>query len=225
MKLSKKSLDVGFFCTELQADRDFWGNKLQLEFQGTLELGEGIVAHPTIQYRYKVQDSIIKVNDYQSDLPNGRGDPSGYSSLLIAGNVRAPSSFEVISGETITLVPKGHLGLTGLGITVTSENTDRLVDFYTEVMQFQSLGYRKVAAGETLIFIEDGKSGTETSTFVGTGFRYLTLHVTNADSALEEIAGRGGKIAMPPVDYGSIARLGFVTDPDGNWIEVAHVNK
>ena len=23
----------------------------------------------------------------------------------------------------------------------------------------------------------------------------------------------------------SIARLGFVTDPDGNWIEVAHVNK
>jgi len=49
--------------------------------------------------------------------------------------------------------------------------------------------------------------------------------VTNADSALEEIAGRGGKIAMPPIDYGSIARLGFVTDPDGNWIEVAHVNK
>ena len=82
-----------------------------------------------------------------------------------------------------------------------------------------------MAAGETLIFIEDGESGKETSTFVGTGFRYLTLHVTNADSALEEIAGRGGKIAMPPVDYGSIARLGFVTDPDGNWIEVAQVNK
>ena len=201
-----------------------WGNKLQLEFQGTLELGEGIVANSTIQYRYKVQDSIIKVNDYQSDLPNGRDDPSGYSSLLIPGNVRAPSSLKLSLGETITLVPKGHLGLTGLGITVTSENTDRLVDFYTEVMQFQSLGYRKVVAGETLIFIEDGKAERETSTFVGTGFRYLTLHVTNADSALEEIAG-SGKIAMPPVDYGSIARLGFVTDPDGNWIEVAHVNK
>ena len=60
---------------------------------------------------------------------------------------------------------------------------------------------------------------------MGTGFRYLTLHVTDADSALEEIAGRGGKIAIPATNYGSIARLGFVTDPDGNWIEVAHVNK
>ena len=225
MELSKKHLDAGFFCTETKTDRHFWGNEILLEFQGTLELGEDIVACPTIQYRYIAGGSIVKVNAYEGELPNTKREPSGYSGLFVAGDVQAPKSFRLLSGETIILIPNGHLGIVGLGVSVTSNNPERLVEFYTDVMQFKKIGEREVAAGETLIFVKEGEGGTNTSTFVGTGFRYLTLHVTDADSALQEINDRGGKISMEPIDYGSIARLGFVTDPDGNWIEVAHVNR
>ncbi len=225
MELAKRHLDAGFFCSDLESDRDFWHSQIKLEFQGTLELGETLVAHPTTQYRYAAGGSIVKVNHYQGELPHNDQEPSGYHGVAVASDVKEPQAYKTLSGEAVNIVPNGFDDITGIGISVISQDPEKLLQFYTDIMEFEKVGPRKIKAGETVIFVDEGEGGTETSTFSGTGFRYMTVHVVNADIALKGISNRGGTISMEPIDYGKIARLGFVTDPDGNWIEVAHVNR
>ena len=225
MNLKKKHLDAGLFCTDAKSNRYFWHSEINLDFQGTLELGETLVTHPTTQYRYEAGGSIVKVNHFQGELPHSELEPSGYRGIDIAGNVDEPEAYKTLSGVTVNVVPRGFENITGIGISLVSEDPDRLLNFYTKVMEFDKITPNKILAGETVIFLEEGKGGTKTPTFAGTGFRYITVHVTNADIALKGITERGGTISMKAIDYGQIARLGFVTDPDGNWIEVAHVNR
>ena len=225
MDLSKRHLDAGFFCTEVRSDREFWNSKINLEFQGTLELGGDLVNQPTTQYRYVAGGSIIKVNHYQGDLPHTDIESSGYKGVLVASTVKDFQVYRTLSGESVNVVPTGTDQITGIGILVHSPDPGRLLHFYTNIMEFEKIGPSRVKAGETVIFVDEGPGGSVTSTFAGTGFRYITVHVVNADSALQGISNRGGTISIRPIDYGKIARLGFVTDPDGNWIEVAHVNR
>jgi predicted enzyme related to lactoylglutathione lyase len=45
--------------------------------------------------------------------------------------------------------------------------------------------------------------------------------VKDVDAAHAWLVGRGAKVALPPTDFGRLARIMFVTDPDGNYIEFA----
>ena len=51
------------------------------------------------------------------------------------------------------------------------------------------------------------------------GFRYFTFLVKDVDATREILKSRGAKIAVEPVDFGKIARIMMVADPDGNWVE------
>jgi catechol 2,3-dioxygenase-like lactoylglutathione lyase family enzyme len=53
------------------------------------------------------------------------------------------------------------------------------------------------------------------------GFRYFTFLVKDVDATREILKSRGAKIAVEPVDFGKIARIMMVADPDGNWVEFA----
>jgi len=55
---------------------------------------------------------------------------------------------------------------------------------------------------------------------VGGGIDYLIqFMVKDVDATHAWLVGRGAKVAMPPTDFGRLARIMFVTDPDGNYIE------
>ncbi len=54
-----------------------------------------------------------------------------------------------------------------------------------------------------------------------TGIRYFTFSVKDTDAAAKWLTERGAKIVMPPTDFGKLARIMFVADPDGNFIEFA----
>jgi lactoylglutathione lyase len=53
------------------------------------------------------------------------------------------------------------------------------------------------------------------------GYRYLTVQVRNCDAEHAGIVARGGAEGRAPVTLGTTARISFVRDPDGNWIEIS----
>ena len=55
----------------------------------------------------------------------------------------------------------------------------------------------------------------------GPGFRYITVQVFDVDQEHAGILARGGSEGRPPLTLGKVARISFVRDPDGNWIEIS----
>lgn len=57
----------------------------------------------------------------------------------------------------------------------------------------------------------------------GEGLDHLGVEVDDPRALIERLVRLGGRIAIPPwVETGRLGPylIGFVTDPDGNWIEV-----
>jgi catechol 2,3-dioxygenase-like lactoylglutathione lyase family enzyme len=54
-----------------------------------------------------------------------------------------------------------------------------------------------------------------------TGIRLITAHVPDVDALHAQLQARGVNIKVPPHDFQGLARVMFVTDPDGNFIELA----
>jgi glyoxylase I family protein len=54
-----------------------------------------------------------------------------------------------------------------------------------------------------------------------TGIRLMTAFVPDVDAAVAELRERGVTIKSEPSDFGGVARVAFIADPDGNWIELA----
>jgi lactoylglutathione lyase len=55
----------------------------------------------------------------------------------------------------------------------------------------------------------------------GPGFRYITIQVWDVDAEHAGIVDRGGAEGRPAITLGTTARISFVRDPDGNWIEIS----
>jgi glyoxylase I family protein len=52
-----------------------------------------------------------------------------------------------------------------------------------------------------------------------TGIRLITAFVDDVDALHQELVGRGVTIKIAPYDFEDSARVMFIADPDGNWIE------
>ena len=213
MRLAKPHLDIGLFTADIAAHRAFWGETVGLRLDHELELRPGWVQH-----RFDALDSVIKINHFVDPLPSW--PPSGYRALTIA---RDGPTWEGRhpGGELVRLVPPGTDGIVGVGITVVTPEPARMMAFYLEAMEFDEVGPTTARCGDTLLFVTKGTGGTATSDFIAPNFRYLTLQIFDADRACAEIVARGGRLALAPVSFGTVARYGFVADPDGNWIEIS----
>ena len=55
----------------------------------------------------------------------------------------------------------------------------------------------------------------------GPGYRYFTVQVFEVDREHAGILARGGAEGRAPLTLGKVARISFVRDPDGNWIEIS----
>lgn len=214
MRLAKPHLDIGLFTNDIASHRAFWTETVGLRLDHELEFTGGIVQH-----RYDAHNSVIKVNHFPQPLP--LQPPSGYVGIAIAREGAEIWEGRHPGGERVRLAPPGTDGVTGIGITVSTPNPGRMMDFYTEVMEFEPVGPSSVRCGDSLLFVEQGPGGVETDDFIGPNFRYLTVQIFDADQACDQIVQRGGRLGKAPVTFGDVARYGFVCDPDGNWIEIS----
>ncbi|WP_308818724.1 VOC family protein [Pseudonocardia alni] len=215
MKLAKPHLDIGLFTNDVRAHRGFWADEVGVPFDHELPMGPGWAIH-----RFDAHGSVVKVNHRVEPLP--ARDPSGFATLTIAREgIGESRSLTGPGGEGVQLVEPGTDDVTRIGITITSPNPGRLVDFYATALEFDELGPDRLRCGDSILTVVEGPGGVDGPDHVAPGYRYLTVQIFDADREMAGVVRRGGRIARDPVDYPGIARYGFVADPDGNWTELS----
>lgn len=214
MKLAKQHVDFGLFTRNIEAHARFWGDAVGLRLDHKLPLRKGWVQH-----RYDAHDSVIKVNHHEDKMP--AWPPSGYVGLAIARDIERGWQGEHPDGGQVRLVPTGTDGIVGIGIMVRTPDPARMMAFYVDAMEFEAVAPTVARCGDTLFFVEKGAGGQWQDDFVAPGNRYLTVQIFDADAECAGIVARGGRMAQAVRNYGQVARVGFVADPDGNYIEIS----
>lgn len=144
-------------------------------------------------------------------------------------------------GNALELVglakPAGDKLRTRLQIGLTVADIARSRHFYGELLQLKeepemklpkSMGvvgnvrYGFVAGATTIKFWSRGELPVKTGApGRASGIRLMTAFVADVDAACAELRARGVAIKVEPYDFGELARVAFIADPDGNWIELA----
>lgn len=215
MELAKPHLDIGLFAKSIEPHRAFWSEAVGLPYDHVLKLGAGIHQH-----RFDMTGSVLKVNHSRTALEEPH--PSGITGLRIASAVTmTPQSLCDPDGNDVKLVPKGHDGVTGIGIDLRVNNRDAHRRFWCHVMQFASPEPGVYVCGDTRIFVREEGSVGRAQSWRGYGWRYLTVQVTDCQAEHRGVLARGGDEGEAPRRLGDVAVVSFVRDPDGNFIELS----
>ena len=213
-ELSKPCVDVGFFTNNCAAMLAFWCDRIGLPCEDAVEFNDGLT-----QYRHALADSVVKINTARGGVGQA---PTGYRELLIArSDITAPQYLHDPDGNAITLVPSGYAGVTGLGIRVAVSDRARQARFYRDSLGFEAVSESLFRCGNSTLLLDSDPACERGGHWVNAGARYFTVHVMRIDEAFDHMTARGAEIGERPYSIGRIARISFVRDPDGNWIEVA----
>jgi predicted enzyme related to lactoylglutathione lyase len=74
-----------------------------------------------------------------------------------------------------------------------------------------------------LLFREEPTGSNPPGEVTATGYRYMSLFVSNIDDLVAECERFGATVAMPVTEFQPGARFAFVEDPEGNRIELLDV--
>jgi lactoylglutathione lyase len=164
--------------------------------------------------------SVLKLNTARDPL--NEAPPASYREVLIAREgLHEPKRLVDPDGNPVTLVPAGHLGIRGIAVRLVVPDAAAQAAFYRDAMQFEALDERTFACGDSLLLVEEEPGTDRTEPVRAPGYRYLTVQVHDVDREHAGILSRGGQEGRPPVTLGTTARISFVRDPAGNWIEVS----
>ena len=193
----------------------FWGEEVGLPFEELLKVGGG-----THQLRHGLNGAVLKLNHVRDPLPDSGA--TGYSELLIAKDgVAAPKTLVDPDGNRVTLVPSGYEGITSAGMRMRVRSAAAFRRFYGETLGLEALAADRFRWGSTLFLLEEDATHRRCQAMAGIGFRYITVQVWDVDAEHARVVEGGGAEGRSPVTLGSTARISFVTDPDGNWIEIS----
>lgn len=215
MHLAKQHIDVGLFTNNREAMLSFWRDEVGLPFEELLAVGGGIRQH-----RHGMNGSVLKLNDARDPLPPEA--PSGYRELLIARDgLSAPKQLIDPDGNHVTLVPPGFDGVIGIGVRLGVRDVAAFRDFYGRTLELEAVTEQVFRWGDSLLFIEHDATAERAGEMRAKGFRYLTVQVWNVDDEHRAFVARGAEEGRAPATLGTTARVSFIRDPGGNWIEVS----
>ncbi|UJJ31657.1 VOC family protein [Halopseudomonas maritima] len=217
MSLAKAFFDVGLFTNQRELQQQFWSEQVGLTFDHTLKLGGGV-----LQHRYNAGIAVLKLNDARDSLPAPGTGP--IVELLVAtAGASAPRALTDPDGNRVTLVPPGHDGIQGLAVRLRVTDPARSRAFYEQVLGCVPEPNGALRCGEALLLLEQGDSAAAAgdAPLAAVGLRYLTLQVFDCDAAYASALACGAEGAKAPVTLGSTARIAFIRDPDGVWIELS----
>lgn len=221
MDLAKSHVDVGVVTNQLEPMLTFWQQRAGLPFDQILPLGSGLRQH-----RHAMNGSVFKLNHARDPLPDVPA--TGYRELWIARDgARERTELVDPDGNRVVLVPRGDQGVEGIAVHLAVHNEAEFHDFYGSALGLERAGDRAYRCGDSILSFAahsgapDAPSARREPGWIGRGYRYLTIQVREVDREHRGILARGGREARPPVTLGTIARVSFVLDPDGNWIEIS----
>ncbi len=112
-------------------------------------------------------------------------------------------------------------------VALYTNNVERIVAFYTEVLGLRRLG---AFPGHNIVFVEAGSTAIEITEDPGRdaengvpGWNHLALEVPDVDAAYRELSALGVPFHVLPEDFPADApmmRSAFFRDPDGNAVEL-----
>jgi catechol 2,3-dioxygenase-like lactoylglutathione lyase family enzyme len=230
MRLAKPHLDVGIFTNRLEEQLAFWQNEVGLELEEVLPLGGG-----NQQYRHAMNGSVFKLNASREPMPEGT--PTGYTGLFIArAGSDSTRTLTDPDGNKVTLTMPDPAWVTGIGVTLKVHSLAAAHEYYRYALGWEPATttncYR---VGDTLIALEpdllrefgerrghrEPAAPPPSPELRGIGYRYLTVQVWDVDEEHAGAVARGATEGQPPRTLGSTARISFLRDPDGNWLEVS----
>ncbi len=228
-QLAKPYVDVGLFTNAREAMLDFYQNTVGLPFEEALPTGGGV-----LQHRHSLNGSVFKLNHARAPLPEQPN--SGYQQLHIASTrVTSSETFVDPDGNRVLLVPTGQNGIVGIQMDIWVRDTTAARRYYCDALgctiidSDPGLDIWRVQCGTTVLrlmgptALPDG--GKPASLAQGPmragGFRYLTIQVFDVDGTHAAVLAAGGSAGAEPRTLGDVARISFVRDPDGNWLEIS----
>jgi len=215
MKLAKNHLDIGLYTNNTEALLRFWQGEVGLPFEELLPVGGGVRQH-----RHAMNGSVFKLNSVRD--PMNAQPPAGYRELLIAREGLAERrTLADPDGNVVTLVPPGAQGVTGIGVRMAVRDESAFDRFYGEILGFEAAGRNAYHCGDSMMLFEHRPDAVRASEMQAPGYRYLTVQVWDVDSEHRDLIACGVEEGRPPVTLGATARISFIRDPDGNWIEVS----
>ncbi|MEX2238947.1 MAG: VOC family protein [Dehalococcoidia bacterium] len=215
MRLAKQHIDVGAFTNQTEAMLAFWQNEAGLPFEELLPIGGGVRQH-----RHAMNGSVFKLNDARDPLPDE--GPSGYSELLIATpGHESELPLTDPDGNRVRLVTPGWNGVEGIGVRLRVRDAAAHRRFYREALELKEFDDNSFRCGDSLLFVTEDAAVGEVGKLQARGYRYITMQVWDVDEAYAAIVAQGGNGAREPFNIGTTARIAWVRDPDGNWIEIS----
>lgn len=218
--LAKDALDVGLYTNQLEPMLAFWQGEAGLAFDHMIPIGGGVRQH-----RHDHQNGVFKLNHSRDPLP--RRSARAIRRLIIAtSRVSAPVSLTDPDGNRVDLAPPGHDGVDHWAVELPTRSTDAFLSFYADALGLpQAPGEAcGVLCGRSLIrgVVEpDAAPSPEDEPMKALGFRYITMQVMKVDPVHARVTAAGATEGAAPRTLGETARISFVRDPMGLWIELS----
>lgn len=218
--IAKDCLDVGLFTNNLETMLSFWQSEIGLSFDHMLPVGGGVR-----QYRHDYEGAVLKLNHARDPLQ--LASAGGYRRLIIGrDDVATPKDLTDPDGNHVQIVPRGTDGIDHWAIEVSASDLEQFVDHYHGHLGLPRDAVRPdaVRCGRSLIV---GVVAPETSKQTGgdemrrLGFRYTTIQVGKVDSVHAAAIRNGADQGAAPQTLGKTARISFLKDACGNWMELS----
>jgi catechol 2,3-dioxygenase-like lactoylglutathione lyase family enzyme len=193
----------------------FWQEEVGLAFENLLPIGQGLRQH-----RHGMNGSVFKLN--HSRDPLDAAPIAGYRELLIARAGLAKRR-EMVDpdGNRVVLVPPGEQQVEGIGLHLHVCDEAAFHEFYGRALGLERVASAAYRCGDSILSFERDPAATADPRFAARGYRYFTIQIRDVDAEHRTVLQRGGREGRPPVTLGTVARVSFVRDPDGNWIELS----
>ncbi|MFT7221246.1 MAG: hypothetical protein ACI8Z1_002868 [Candidatus Azotimanducaceae bacterium] len=212
MKLAKPHIDVGLRSNQLEKSLIFWQDEVGLPYDELLKVGGGVHQH-----RLSLNGSVLKLNHAREPLTDA---PTGYGELFVAFDVPAVRRLRDPDNNAVTLVPKGHLGVTHIGIGITVRSLADAEHFFGSVLETKFVSPGQYQLGSTMFFLKEDPAQSTSGGMNGRGFRYLTIQVYKVDTEHSSLLSRGAIDAAPPKTLGETAPASLISEVENNWIEI-----
>jgi lactoylglutathione lyase len=218
--LAKDALDIGLFTESLEPMLAFWQQEVGLTFDHMLPLGGGVRQH-----RHDFHGGVFKLNHSRHPLPKAAG--GGHLRLIIAQSDRTEITTKIDpDGNVVTLVPPGTHGIHHWAIEIAANGEDEFLAFYHTALGLPraECDHIAVQVGRSQIIARIDPmlaAQTNSETMARKGYRYTTIQVDKVDPIHAAVLAAGGTEGAAPKTHGETARISFVRDALGNWMELS----
>jgi len=197
-----------------EAAEIFWRDVVGVAYEKFEKIGGGVRQH-----RFGANGTVVKVNHSRNALAI---DPTIHRRLRIASDrVDDPTVVHDPEGVEIELVPHGFDGVTGIEVINATSTSSEVSRFWVEGIGDEEVDFNRFLVGDSLVRCVHIPETIPPTVRSAAGFRYLTVQVTDVDREYARLVELGFTGERPPVSLGTTARISFVRDPDGGYLEVS----